>query len=85
MTDVVVTDATFPGLEAEEEAARSRGASFRRAACKTAEEVEEAVRGARVAVVQFAPLVAGRGGGPCAGCRPPSATAWLRQLRPRPR
>jgi hypothetical protein len=33
-----------------------RGASFRRAACTTAEEVAEAVRGARVAVVQFAPL-----------------------------
>lgn len=56
MTDVVVTDATFPELEAEEAAARSRGASFERAACRTAEEVAEAVRGARVAVVQFAPL-----------------------------
>ncbi|EPX84583.1 Lactate dehydrogenase [Rubellimicrobium thermophilum DSM 16684] len=56
MTDVVVTDATFPTVEAEERAARDRGASFRRAACRTAEEVAEALRGARVAVVQFAPL-----------------------------
>ena len=56
MTDVVITDATFPAVEAEEAAARTRGASFHRAACKTAEEVAAAVRGARVAVVQFAPL-----------------------------
>ncbi len=56
MTDVVVTDATFPAVEAEERAARDRGASFAREACKTAEEVARAVRGARVAVVQFAPL-----------------------------
>jgi D-3-phosphoglycerate dehydrogenase / 2-oxoglutarate reductase len=56
MTDVVVTDATFPAVEAEEAAARERGASFRRAACRTADEVAEAVRGARVAVIQFAPL-----------------------------
>lgn len=56
MTDVVVTDATFPAVEAEEAAARSRGASFARAACRTPDEVAEAVRGARVAVVQFAPL-----------------------------
>lgn len=56
MTDVVVTDATFPALEAEERAARERGASFARAACRTAEEVAQALRGARVAVVQFAPL-----------------------------
>ena len=33
MTDVVVTDATFLGLEAEERAARERGASFERRAC----------------------------------------------------
>jgi D-3-phosphoglycerate dehydrogenase len=56
MTDVVITDATFPEVLAEEEAARTRGASFHRAACKSAEEVAEALRGARVAVVQFAPL-----------------------------
>lgn len=56
MSDVVVTDATFPSVDAEESAARDRGASFERRSCKTAEEVAEAVRGARVAVVQFAPL-----------------------------
>jgi D-3-phosphoglycerate dehydrogenase len=56
MTDVVVTDATFPAVEAEEAAARDRGARFHRAACRSAEEVADAVRGARVAVVQFAPL-----------------------------
>jgi len=56
MTDVVVTDATFPDLAAEEAAARAQGASLVRRACKTPQEVAEAVRGARVAVVQFAPL-----------------------------
>jgi len=56
MKRVVVTDATFPDLAREEEAARAAGAEFRRADCRTAEEVAEAVRGADVAVVQFAPL-----------------------------
>ena len=56
MTDVVVTDATFPDVNREEAAARAGGASFARHACRTAEEVAGALRGARVAVVQFAPL-----------------------------
>ena len=56
MTDVVVTDATFPDVVAEAGAAEARGASFFRASCRSAEEVADAVRGARVAVVQFAPL-----------------------------
>ena len=56
MTDVVVTDATFPDVAAEAAAAQASSASFRRASCRTAEEVADAVRGARVAVVQFAPL-----------------------------
>ena len=56
MTDVVITDANFPTVEAEEAAARAKGASFHRAACRTPEEVAQAVRGARVAVVQFAQL-----------------------------
>lgn len=56
MKRVVVTDATFPGLEKEEAAARAAGAAFERHACKTAEEVAAAVKGADVAVVQFAPL-----------------------------
>ncbi|NAZ38300.1 C-terminal binding protein [Rubellimicrobium sp. CFH 75288] len=69
MTEVVVTDATFPDLAAEEAAARRRGARLRRAACRTAEEVAEAVRGARVAVVQFAPF-----GAEAAAGLPPGAT-----------
>jgi D-3-phosphoglycerate dehydrogenase len=55
---VVVTDATFPDVAREEAAARAAGASFERMACKTADEVAAAVRGADVAVVQFAPLTA---------------------------
>ncbi len=56
MKRVVVTDATFPDLVKEEAAARAAGASFERHACKTAEEVAVALKGADVAVVQFAPL-----------------------------
>lgn len=56
MTRVVVTDATFPDVAKEEAAARAAGAVFERHTCKTADEVAAAVRGADVAVVQFAPL-----------------------------
>lgn len=56
MKRVVVTDATFPGVEKEEAAARAAGATFERHACKTAEDVTAAIKGADVAVVQFAPL-----------------------------
>ncbi|MCX7889333.1 MAG: C-terminal binding protein [Rhodobacteraceae bacterium] len=56
MKRVVVTDATFPSLEREEAAAKAARAAFTRASCRTAAEVAEAVRGADVAVVQFAPL-----------------------------
>lgn len=55
MKRVVVTDATFPGVEKEEAAARAAGAAFERHACKTAEDVAAAIKGADVAVVQFAP------------------------------
>jgi D-3-phosphoglycerate dehydrogenase len=55
---VVVTDATFPDVDAEETAARDQGAEFRRHACRTDDEVVRAVVGARVAVVQFAPFSA---------------------------
>jgi len=59
MTDlVVVTDATFPEVAAEEAAASAAGARFQRCDCRTADEVAEAVTGARVAVVQFAPFPA---------------------------
>ncbi len=53
---VVITDATFPDVAKEEAAARAAGATFERHACKTAEDVAAAVKGADVAVVQFAPL-----------------------------
>jgi D-3-phosphoglycerate dehydrogenase / 2-oxoglutarate reductase len=53
---VVVTDHTFPSLEAEAAAARSAGAEFAAFQCRTAEEVAEAVKGADVAAVQFAPF-----------------------------
>lgn len=53
---VVVTDYTFPALDAEAEAAQAGGAEFAAFQCKTSEDVVEAVRGADVVVVQFAPL-----------------------------
>jgi D-3-phosphoglycerate dehydrogenase / 2-oxoglutarate reductase len=56
MKRVVITDATFPDVAKEEAAARAAGASFERHACKTADEVAAVVKGAMVAVVQFAPL-----------------------------
>lgn len=56
MKRVVVTDATFPDVSKEEAAARAAGAVFERHACKTAEDVAAAIKGADVAVVQFAPL-----------------------------
>ena len=52
---VVVTDYTFPALEAEAAAAAGAGAEFSAQQCKSAEDVAEALRGADVAVVQFAP------------------------------
>ena len=53
---VVVTDYTFPTLEQEQEAARTAGAEFAAYQCRTAEDVADAVAGAKVAVVQFAPF-----------------------------
>jgi D-3-phosphoglycerate dehydrogenase / 2-oxoglutarate reductase len=55
---VVVTDYTFPELAAEHAAATEEGAEFTALQCKTADDVAGAVRGADVAVVQFAPLTA---------------------------
>lgn len=51
---VVVTDYTFPDLEQERQAATSAGAAFESYQCRTEAEVAEAIRGASVAVVQFA-------------------------------
>ena len=56
MTRVVITDATFPDVAKEEAAAKALGATFERHACKTADDVAAALKGADVAVVQFAPL-----------------------------
>jgi D-3-phosphoglycerate dehydrogenase len=53
---VVVTDYTFPALAQEEAAARDGGADFAAHQCRTAEAVAEAVAGADIAVVQFAPF-----------------------------
>lgn len=53
---VVVTDRTFPSLDQEERAAREGGAEFAAHQARTAEEVAEAVRGAKVALVQFSPF-----------------------------
>ena len=53
---VVVTDYTFPGLEKERAAAGE--AEFMAHQCSSAEEVADALRGAKLAVVQFAPVTA---------------------------
>lgn len=53
---VVVTDSGFEDLDRERRAAENRGASFEARQCRTAEEVRDAVAGAAVAVVQFAPV-----------------------------
>jgi D-3-phosphoglycerate dehydrogenase len=66
---VVITDATFPDVDREEAAAKAQGASFERRACKTADEVTEALQGADVAVVQFAPLAAAAIAGLAPGAR----------------
>jgi len=55
---VVVTDYTFPTLDHEQAATTKSNAEFAAFQCRTADEVTDAVRGADVAVVQFAPLTA---------------------------
>lgn len=55
---VVVTDYTFPNLEQEEAAARAAGAEFVADQCRSADEVTEALAGATVGIVQFAPCTA---------------------------
>lgn len=51
---VVVTDYTFPALDAEETAAHAAGANFSAHQCKTDVEVAKVVAGAEVVAVQFA-------------------------------
>ncbi len=53
---VVVTDYTFPALTAEQAAATDAGATFAAHQCKSAADAVQAVAGADVAVVQFAPF-----------------------------
>ncbi|GAB5376149.1 MAG: C-terminal binding protein [Acuticoccus sp.] len=55
---VVVTDYTFPSLHQEEAAASAAGAAFAAHQAKGADAVVEAVSGADVALVQFAPFTA---------------------------
>ncbi len=53
---VVITDYTFPDLSHEREAARSAGAAFAAHQCREEAEVADAVDGATVVAVQFAPF-----------------------------
>jgi D-3-phosphoglycerate dehydrogenase len=53
---VVVTDYTFPDLHQEQAVAVGAGARFRAHQCRDAESVARVTEGARVAVVQFAPM-----------------------------
>lgn len=53
---VVVTDYTFPDLTYERAAAENAGAAFQHHQARTAEAVVEAVHGADVVAVQFAPF-----------------------------
>jgi len=55
---VVVTDYTFPSVDAERAAAETAAAQFDAVQCKTVEDVITAVRGANVVAVQFAPFPA---------------------------
>ena len=53
---VPVTDYTFPNLEPEQRVLERIGAKIVGFQCKTEAEILEAVRGARVLLVQFAPI-----------------------------
>lgn len=69
MARVVVTDSNFPTLDREHAAAADGGAEFEAHQCRSAEEVENVLRGAEVAVVQFAPVTAAAIAGMAAGGR----------------
>ncbi len=56
MRKIVVTDATFPHLDAERAIAARHGASFKAARCNSADEVLEAATDADVLLVQFAQI-----------------------------
>lgn len=53
---VVVTDYTFPDLAQEHGAAKAAGAKFEGFQCKSSADVVQAVAGANVVAVQFAPF-----------------------------
>lgn len=53
---VVVTDYTFPDLKRETAAAEAAGYTLEAFQCRTADEVAEALAGAAIALVQFAPV-----------------------------
>jgi len=56
MPRIVVTDATFPRLEAERAVAARYGASLEEARCASPEDVVKAARGTDVLLVQFAQI-----------------------------
>ena len=56
MSIVVVTDHIFAGLDREREFAERYGAEFRSRQCVTEEETIDAVRGANIVFVNFAPI-----------------------------
>jgi D-3-phosphoglycerate dehydrogenase len=56
MKKCVVTDYTFASLDRERHLAEAAGATFEAHQCRTASDVADAVRGADVALVQFAPF-----------------------------
>jgi D-3-phosphoglycerate dehydrogenase len=55
---IIVTDATFPGFEAEKAVAARHEASFEEAHCLTADDVLQAASRANVLMVQFAQITA---------------------------
>jgi D-3-phosphoglycerate dehydrogenase len=66
---VVVTDHGFGHLDREAAAAAAAGAAFRNFQCRTVEDVREALAGANVGIVQFAPVDAVAIAGMAAGAR----------------
>jgi D-3-phosphoglycerate dehydrogenase len=66
---VVVTDSNFTSLDAERAAAESGGASFTAHQCRTEEAVAEALAGADIGIVQFAPVTAAAIAGMAPGAR----------------
>ncbi|NAZ87991.1 C-terminal binding protein [Kineococcus indalonis] len=58
MTRVVVTDHAFPAVERERAVAERAGAEFSQHRCRTEAETAQALTGADVALVNFAPVTA---------------------------